>query len=69
MITIKRGVKMSEKITYNQALNKMAWLENRVHLKSNLNLFDRALILSYLFDIDKEEILEALLKKRGVSNG
>jgi hypothetical protein len=56
---------MTDKIiNYQTALIKISLMENWIKTKKELNAFDRSLILSLLFDMDKEKVLDDIINVR-----
>jgi hypothetical protein len=58
------GINMKQTITYTEALEKIANLEDYAELDKKLNIFDRSLILSTLFHVNKHATIEDIAEIR-----
>lgn len=50
--------------TYDNTLHKLATMEERISTKASITLFDRALILSDLFEVSKDKAFWDLVEAR-----
>lgn len=60
---------MSEEISYQAALEKVALLEDHTALEVKLTPFDRSLLLAVLFDKDKKATMDDIVRVRLLAKG